>query len=228
MKITAYLNTTEEEVFAKKFNIIIGISLGNKYFTRENVRDYLLWAIENTNERVAVLIPDKIHTVNYEVRSGYKNGKAFKRSVQEGEKVAVMVRNILSEFPPEKQAMVDILKWEEIETDEHKKKVAVLHDAYKNNPKFKNTILEIVKEYINSDRFSEADYDKLATYPIKELPILVAGIEYNGREYSLLPYPGLSLIDNLKIGLQEGKLFPEIAEKLEIKNKLRLIEAYAK
>ena len=227
MKITTYLNTTEEEVFAKKFNIIIGISLGNKYFTKKNVRDYLLWAIENTKERVAILIPDKIHAVNYEVRSGYKNGRAVKRAIQEGEKVAVMVRDILSEFPPEKQAMVDILKWEEIETEKHKKRVAILNDEYKNNPKFKNTILEIVKEYINSDKFSETDYDKLATYPIEELPMLVAGISYNGQDYSLLPYPGLSLIDNLKLGLQEGKLFPEIAEKLEIKNKLHLIEAYA-
>jgi len=64
MRIVTYLNTTEEEIFAKKFNIVVGISLGNKDFKRELVRSYLLWAIENTKEKVLVLIPDKIHSVN--------------------------------------------------------------------------------------------------------------------------------------------------------------------
>ncbi len=32
MRIIKYLGTSKEEVEAKKFNIWIGISLGNKYF----------------------------------------------------------------------------------------------------------------------------------------------------------------------------------------------------
>lgn len=227
MRIEKYLNTSEKEVFSKQLNIIIGISLGNKYFAKENVRDYLLWAVENTKERVAVLIPDKIQTVNYEVRCGMKEERAKKRSIREGEKVVDMVRGILGEFSPEKQMIVDILKWEDIETEEYNRKLDILCDAFKNNSKFRSTIIEIVKEYIDSDKFSESDYEKLADYPIKELPIMIAGIKYRGFEYNLLPYPGTSKIDELTIGLQKGTIFPEITEKLNVKNKLRLIDAYA-
>lgn len=227
MKITTYLNTTEKEILGKNLNVLIGISIGNKYFTKEHIRNYLLWAIENTKEKVAVLIPDKIHAVNYEVRSGYKKQRAQKRAVREGERIEKMVQDILNEFLPEKRSLVSILKWEEIETDEYKKMTSILYNEFKNNPNFRNEVMGIVKEYCYLEKLNDCDYEKLATYPIEELPMLVCGVNHNGVEYNLLPYPGLSKIDDLKIGLQEGTLYPEISKKLAIKNKLRLIEAYA-
>lgn len=227
MRIATYLNTSKQEVFTKKLNIIIGISIGNKYFTKEHIRDYLLWSIENTKERVAVLIPDKIHAVNYEVRSGYNNRKAEKRARREGEKIKNIVEEIINDFSEEQQTIVDVLKWEEIETDNHKSMVSIFYDEFKNNPKFKSDVLEIVKEYFCSEKLADCDYEKLATYILEELPMLVAGIEHKGIKYNLLPYPGISKIDNLKIGLQEGTIYPEITKKLSITNKLRYIEAYA-
>jgi len=228
MRIVTYINTSEQEVFAKKLNIIIGISLGNRYFTKEHIRDYLLWAVENTKEKVAVLIPDKIHAVNYEVRSGYNNKRAEKRAQREGEKIKTIVKEIINDFSVEHKIMVDILKWEEIETEKHKRMVSIFYDEFKNNPKFKKDILEIVKEYFCSEKLADCDYEKLATYVLEELPMLVAGIEYKGVKYDLLPYPGISKIDYLKIGLQEGTIYPEVTKKLNVTNKLRLIEAYAK
>jgi len=47
MLIKTYLNCTEQEIQSKKFNIFVGISLGNKYFTKENIKKYILWALEN-------------------------------------------------------------------------------------------------------------------------------------------------------------------------------------
>lgn len=227
MKITTYLNTTENEIADKKFNVLIGISIGNKYFSKENIRGYLLWAVENTKEKVAVLIPDKIHAVNYEVRSGYKKERAQRRAVREGEKIAMMIQDILNELPPEKHMLVKILKWKDIENDEHKRMTSILYDEFKRNQRFREDILGIVKEYCNLEKLTDCDYEKLAAYPLEELPMLVCGITHEGIEYNLLPYPGFSRIDDLKIGLQEGTLYPEISKKLAIKNKLRLIEAYA-
>jgi len=175
MKITTCLNTTEKEVLAKKFNIIIGISIGNKYFTKENIRDYLLWAVKNTKEKVAILIPDKIHAVNYEVRSGYKKERSLKRAINEGEKIENIAKDIIEELPFEKHSVMSILKWEDIETEEYKRRVSVLYDEFKDNSKFRNEIIEIVKEYCNSEKLTDCDYEKLATYPLEELPMLVCG-----------------------------------------------------
>lgn len=228
MKIATYLNTTENDLQSRKFNIFIGVSLGNKYFSKENIKDYLLWALENTKEKVAVLIPDKIHSVNYEVRSKYSKERAENLAFREGEKIKDVVENILSEIEPEKRSFVNILKWQSIETGEHKSMVKILHEEFENNKEFRNLILEIVKENIQSEKLTDSDYEKLATYPIEELPMLVSGIEYDGLVYDLLPYPGISKIDHLAIDLQEGKNFPEITKKLGVGEKLRLIEAYAK
>ena len=227
MKITSCLNTTKQEITAKKFNIFIGISLGNKYFTQKNIKDYILWALENTKEKVAILIPDKIHSINYEVKNGYKKERADKLALKEGEKALSIVDSILTELGEEKSKLVEILNWEKIETEEHKRMVAVLRDEFENNNKFKDLIIEIVKENIQSDKLSDSDYEKLANYPLEELPMLVSGIEYAGIEYNLLPYPGISKIDYLAIDLQKGKSFLNITQKLNIKNKLYLVEAYA-
>lgn len=227
MEITTYLNTTERDVSDKKFNIIIGVSLGNKAFTRESIRDYLFWATENTKEKVVILIPDKIHAVNYEVKCGYNKDRANKVATREGEKVEQIIKDILNSFSLQNRSKVQILKWGDIETEEYKKQVAILHDEFKTNSDFKKQMIGIVKENIKLDRLSESDYEKLSVYPMEELPLLVGGLEYNGIKYELLPYPGISQIDYLAIGLQNKTMFTDIAEKLIINNKLRIIEAYA-
>lgn len=227
MRIATFLNINESDLRSKKFNIFIGVSLGNKYFSKENIKDYLLWALENTKEKVAILIPDKIHSINYEVKSGYSKERADKIAFRVGEKIKNLCENILVQFGQEKRAIFDVLKWEDIETDEHKNMVAVLRDEFEKNRAFKNLVIEIVKENVRSAGLTESDYEKLAMYPLEELPMLISGIEYGGRRYDLLPYPGISKIDHLAMDLQEGKIFPEITERLNIKAKLGLIEAYA-
>ena len=58
------------------------------------------------------------------------------------------------------------------------------------------------------------------------LPFLICGAESDGIVYCLQPYPGISKIDHLTVDLQDGLRFPDITQKLSIKNKLRHIEAY--
>ena len=200
--------------------------MGNKYFSRESIKDYLLWALENTKEKVALLIPDKIHAVNYEVKSDYSKQRADKLAFREGEKVKKLCEEIIAEMSEENRVRVKILKWEDIETVEHKNMVAVLHREFEQNEDFKNLVVEIVKENIQNEQLSESDYKKLATYPLEELPMLVNGIECEGTRYDLLPYPGVSKIDRLALDLQEGKNFPEITKELNVKTKSGLIEAY--
>lgn len=61
-----YINTVKGEVSLRKFNIFIGISLGNKFFSRKNLSEYISWALENTREEVVVLIADDLHAINYD------------------------------------------------------------------------------------------------------------------------------------------------------------------
>ena len=96
MRITNCLNTTIEDVKAKKFNIFIGISLGNKYFVNKyNTREFISWALENSKHDVVVLIPDKIHLVNYEVRNGYSREKAYRAVLRKSEETERLIEEII-------------------------------------------------------------------------------------------------------------------------------------
>jgi tRNA-dependent cyclodipeptide synthase len=166
--------------------------------------------------------------INYEVKSGYSKAKAERTVFREAEKINNIIKEILNEFPLQKRSLIQVLKWEDIETENYKFMVKILYQEFNKNDKFRNIIIDIVKENIKSLNLTDSDYEKLAEYVLNELPMLISGVEYKGILYELLPYPGISKIDYLAIDLQEGKTFEKINKKLKIKNKLRIIEAYAK
>lgn len=232
MIIKKYLNTTKHKVENKEFNIIVGLSLGNKYFTNEeNLREFMAWALKYSKNDVVVLIPDTIHAINCEIRSGFSKLRAQNYVKRKGEELEMIVHNIVDRYYSEQKNYISIIKFHTIEEqEEYQRRKNVLYEEFKNNPEFHTRIMEIVKESVNPDiiKLTETDYEKLCSYPLDELPFLIAGFEYDNRTYNLVPYPGLSKIDYLIVDLQESNTFPEITKKLKIKNKVAILEAYAK
>ena len=88
MKIKTFLNTDLKEIMSKKFNIFIGISLGNKYYSKGNIKDYILWALKNTNKGVLVVVADEIHAINYRVLNNYSLERARKVALKKGDEIA--------------------------------------------------------------------------------------------------------------------------------------------
>ena len=207
---------------------MIGISLGNKYFTNENIREYILWALENTKEKVLVFIADKIHAVNYQVRWGYEQSQATSVALRKGKEMKEQIASIIDKFPKDKEKIA-VIGWEEIEnTEKYKKEKAIFEKAFQNNKEFRNRIMEIIESNINPQiiKLKEGDYEKLALYPLYELPIFISGLEFNKTLFNCLPYPKIGKIDQLEIELQNGKTFPEISKQLDIKNKVVIVEAF--
>lgn len=228
MRVTGYLNTTKEDVDQNRFNIFCGLSLGNKYLL-ENIGPYLKWALTHTKERVAVLIPDKLQAVNYEVKSGYSPTRALTVALRKGEEIDQAVRKTISTLalPADK---ISIYRWADIEEDStYLPNLAVIHAAFQADAAFRSAVVSMVKEtpHLRTLNLPESDYVRLAKYILDELPILVTGFEKGGVAFDLLPYPGFAALDYLAIDLQEGKLYPHITEQLQIPRKLSLIEAYA-
>jgi tRNA-dependent cyclodipeptide synthase len=228
MRITNYLNTTEEAVRNKEFNICLGLSLGNRYFTPERIRSYLLWSVENTKDKVVVIIPDKIQAINYEVKNGYSPKRALAVAMRKGDELEATLRKIIAEsHVPESK--VHILHWGNLEDEHYVDTLRVIKEAFEHNQQFRNDIIQMVREtpHIQTLGLSEPDLVKLAQYIVNELPVLINGVTIAGEWYSLFPYPGFAKLDYLALDLQEGKTFPELTAKLDIRNKLRLIEAFA-
>ncbi len=216
MKIQKTFNTTKEEIESKKFNIFIGISLGNKWFTKENLREYLNWALEHTKDKVLFWIGDKIQAINYNVRnknhSKYNNNRALKN----GLKIREMLKDLISELPREKQNKIKILRWGEYEEyDEFcKKYTSIIYNEFKKNPKFQKEILQLIKKLITDRKFSDEEYLELSKYLLEEFVGSYSGINYELNYYGMYLYPQESLLHHFIEKLQQGKIFPELNKKL--------------
>jgi len=232
MRITNCLNTTIEDIEAKKFNIFLGISLGNKYFAdKENTKEFISWALENSKNDVTVLIPDKIHAVNYEVRNGYSQEKANRAVLRKSLETKELIGEIIAKLSEVERSRVTVLTWENIENDpDYQNRRNILRRTFKENLEFHKRVIEATKESVSPSilSLSENDYEKLTSYPLDELPVLIAGFQYNARRYNLIPYPGISKIDYLTVDLQNGTSFPEVSKELNIQEKVAVVEAYAK
>ncbi len=229
MRIGRYLNTDEREIHSKKFNIFIGISFGNRYFTKENIKKYILWSLENTKDDVLVLIADKIHTLNYEVINGYNPERALQVALRKGSEIEGTVKKIVRGLPQEKQHLIKICKWEDARKSKYyKDKVKIVLNEFKKNSRFHDFIIKIVQDNLGdkAKNLEKEKLGKLVLYVLDELPILLNGVDFEGRIYDLHAYPGLSCLDNLLMGLQENKMFGVLAQKLELKHKIAVIEAY--
>ena len=235
MRVTQYLNTTKEEVESRKFNIWIGISIGNKKFTKEAVRQYIEWGLDCTKEDILVVIGDKLHALNLEVIDGYSKLAAIRRALKIGKEKENEINEILAELPKEKAKLVKVVRFAHVTGSKyHEYRLEVLREELKNNPAFHDFVINAVKENkkIASKSISTEQLAKLTEYILQEIPVYLNGAKYGGlpehggKTYILQIYPGIGLIDTLMLGLQDGALFPKLTEKLRITDKMALIEAY--
>ena len=209
---------SKEDVEKKKFNIYIGISLGNKWFTKRNIKEYILWALKNTKNNVIILIADKLQTINYEVRGKYSYERALKKALREGDKMLLLLKRIIRVLPKKQQEKIDIIRWEELEDlPEHKRAMKILNREFKKNKNFREYILKIVRKSIER-KFNEEEITKLSYYVLNELPEMLKGFYYRGNYYNAYPYPTRMSVADFVRKIQSKKLFPKLYNELKIRD----------
>ena len=221
------INVTLEDLKSKKHNIFVGVSLGNKFFSPKNIKEYLLWALESTKESVLVLVADEIQAINYQVLNNYTEGRAVNVAIRKGEEKKQEISKVVSSLLEDQQNKVIIADWGDLrKLPEYQGQIDVVKSEFENNPEFQEYIIRIIDENIGVVRpeLNLSDKKKLAGYVLEELPSLLCGINYDGRVYTLHPYPNLSSFDYLLEGMSNGKLFPELTTKLEVTDKIAIVE----
>ena len=215
-KIGLIRGSNEREVKSKKFNIYIGISLGNKWFTKENIKEYILWALKYTKERVRILIADTLHAINYEVRNKETPEKAIKRSLKEGDKFEKIIHEILTELSEEEIKLIDIIRWEDVKKDSFNKEfIPFFYKEFENNKHFREEILKIVRGFTKKEKikFNEEDIRRLCDYILLEIPELLHGFSYNGIHYNCYLYPSGGSLNILMEKIQKKKIFQNFMKK---------------
>ncbi len=219
-KVGIIREATEEEVKSKKFNIYVGISLGNRWFRKDNLREHLRWSLKYTKNRVGLLVADTLHAINYEVRNDMKKESAIKKSLRKGNEMIEILKELIDELPTSQQKLIDVIRWEDVKKYSFNKKfLHVLHNEFKNNKAFRKHVLDIVRKHLKEthEKFSEGKIIRLGEYIIDELPELLHSFQFKGTLYNCYTYPYDSLLTIMVEKIYNKELFPNLSKKLDIK-----------
>lgn len=235
MRIARYLNATPEQVETRAFNIWIGCSLGNSYFTERHLAAYIRWALTHTREDVLIAIPDRIYAINLEVLDYYSPERAIRTAIKRGDKRVRVIEEIVATLPDTQQPLVKIARWHELEQSKyHEYRTQLIFEEFKKKGEFYDRVLAIVKANpkVKERNPSQEGLERLAEYVLYELPVFLNGATHGAgtgdsdKSYTLIMYPGFGLFDELCDGLQKHTLFPELSGKLKITELHALVEAY--
>ncbi len=88
----------EEDLERKKYTIGVGISLGNKWFTVENIVNLTTWALDHTKDKVIIYVADTIHAINIEVRNGISYQESLQKASKQGDKILHEVKACIKKY----------------------------------------------------------------------------------------------------------------------------------
>lgn len=227
-----FFGADTKEIYGKRFNVFIGISISNKKITSEMASNYLKWGVKNTKNKVAVVIADKLNLVNYEILDKYSKNKSLRRMQKVSNNFENLFLREIKKLPKEDQSKIRIYKWSEIEKSENYEKVrSFLEKEFRKDFEFKSSVLYFIRKYMRKKGRVIEDpkkIDKLASYIIGELPTLLQGIKIDKINYNLCIYPtyfssGMSqfVMDIHNEELKIGKKLKKIITK-----KIALVEAW--
>lgn len=228
-----FFGATPKEIYKKKFNIFLGISISNKKITKNMAYNYLKWALKNTKNKVAIIIADELDIVNREVFDKYSKGKAKNRTMKDGDKFEKLFKKVINKFSKKEQDKIKIYRWSKVKTSKNYLKIKkFLEEQYKKDFEFKSAVLYFVKKYVRKKGKTkilenEKKLDKLATYILGELPTFLQGI-YLDNYYNLCIYPTYfaSGMSQFVTDIWEDELNISQELKKKIKNKAVLIESW--
>ena len=204
---------TKQDLDAYLYNIGVGISLGNKWFTVDNIVELIAWSLPRTRDKVIVYVADSIHAINLEVRNKISPKAALRRALERGTKILSEVRETAAAaFSPEDSEKIVYATWSDLVDETYKEKVAYLYELYVSNTEFAEYIKNIVRNSVAKEEktFSDEEITRLGHYILEELPELISRPLIQGVPCDAYVYPFAGEIAPLAERIQNGEIFPEI------------------
>ncbi len=216
MQPLQYFNTNKANLDSKKHNFFIPICLGNKFFTKENTRQYLLWTLKHTKESVLFLIADTVQITNYNVRNNNSEEYNAKRVLRDGDSIESMLYELLSELSITSQNKINIIRWEECKKNNpfYYETTLLLYKEFKNNKDFADEVLKAEKLSITDKEFDEKEYNILCDYVLDEFAFVYSGVSYNKVHYDAFVYPRTDAVAQLIDDIRDNIRFPKLNKKL--------------
>lgn len=213
MKLYKIRGGNENELRSKAYNIGVGISLGNKWFSPENILELTEWALEHTKEHVVVYVADSIHAINIEIRNRKSPEKAKEIALKLGDEILGEVKALANKkFSSEQLAKIHYAKWDDLMTPEFQNKLDYLNAKYKTDSKFRDEIINLINGFTKDENrsFSLEDKIRLGEYVIAEFPEILCRVPITGLLFDAYAYPFDGKLVEFIEDIQKGLIFPEI------------------
>ncbi|KKS44298.1 hypothetical protein A2567_03140 [Candidatus Azambacteria bacterium RIFOXYD1_FULL_42_11] len=215
------------EIEQKRHNIWIGASINNKAFSKENIRVLINFCLQYTKEKILVEIPGRMHATNYKYFDGLTRAEALKKAFKDEDARKKELSEIIDGFPAEVRKNIVVANYDDICTPDHIRIRELFFREFAEQSDFYQEVIDIIREiFLTRGRTpSKERLESLALYVIHELPLFVNGVQTNNDPsiYTATPYPGLGKIDQLVMNIIDGKKYPELSKKINIKNRTGII-----
>ena len=221
MEIRRLFNITKNDI--SKNNIMVPICVWNKFFLEDtkptkNIEEYIKRALENTKEKVIVIVVDEIQINNRIVRNNSHNlGQNQRRLMRKWIEIKNNIQEIINSIPENQQKNIEVIWWHEYaENDPYCKKTTnFVYNKFENNIEFRNEILRTIKTSITDKKFSEEEYLTLCRYVLDEFSIVYHWPTYKNIHYWLYMYPFTDEVLESIEKIKSWVLFPEIKKELD-------------
>lgn len=197
------------DVLKNKGIAIVGLSVGNSYFTQGTI-DELLEETTNRFSQTIIMITDKLALHTYKA-VGYNHEKAEKKARLDGNALRNRVeRSIENVIKEEAQQNIELVDWEEVQkTKSYQQEYENILHLYENNQEFKNVVRDNTKKVLNRKLKPgvkmEQAIDEAKNYLLKELAFLLATPDiYNQRQVADIYHKNWPVFEKLINGEYNG------------------------
>ncbi len=167
-------NISACDIFQKKETALLGISLGNSFFTKERMH-LIFTAFATSFKNVAVLLADDLAVHNYRAM-GYDERKTRRKVHKNSNKTRNKIKATIQDVASDN---IDFYQWHDIEAyDGYRQAIEKVTDIYHSDPTFSKEIKQIVLQHIphtdnQNDVLNEAKW-----YFLKELAFICASSNF--------------------------------------------------
>lgn len=203
----------------KQYNIGVGVSLGNKWFTVDNTIGLIDWSLRYSKGTVIVYVADTIHAINLEVRKRISSEKALAQAKNMSEEFLNLLQDkARHHFTKSDQDRIIYATWDDVGDSAYQSHVKYFYQKFESDDAFAFSVKSIVRDWVSKEErtFTENDVTRFSHYILEELPECLLRVPIKGLVCDAYAYPFDGQLPEFIESLQKGDIFPEIKKELGI------------
>jgi tRNA-dependent cyclodipeptide synthase len=228
MNIKNTLLVTKESILNKEYNLWIGYSYGNKWFTPENLSALINLGLEYTKESLLIWIPSRLYATNFKYIENLGRAESLRQAFEIGAERRKEIESIVEKLPKNEQEKIIIADYDEVLTLKFIAQREILMREFSLQKSFYEIVMDIADEILKSRgrTISKDRKENVSLYVLQELPLFLDGVKKVDSEilHTVILYPGFGKLDYLVKSILEDDEFKILKEKLHITNKSGIVD----